>query len=139
MKNNLFFIILIMGLSFFTTAKAETVLYCQSELATGFLNKNGTWKEANFKKERFTVKFNNDFTKLTGFIDWVENREMECSNPYYATHKHETYCVHLKGAHEIFLYNSQTKRFIASRITSTGWLIDEKDTDVIFAGTCRKF
>ena len=132
----LFFILF--GLSISSALKAETVLYCQSELATGFIKENGTWKQTKFEDERFTVKFNDNFTKLKGFIDWVENREMECSKPY-SDYENEVFCVHLKGAHETFFYNSQNKRFIASLITSTGWFNNGTDTDVIFAGTCQNF
>ena len=132
------FVLIMIGPPFSTSLKAETVLFCQSELATGFSNKGGTWKQYRFQEERFTLKFNHDFTKLKGFIPVSDDREMECSKPY-TLYPDEIYCVHLMGAHETFLYDSKSKRFIASMITSTGWLVDGTDTDVIFAGTCKTF
>ena len=39
MKRILFLCAVVMGVSFSSALKAETVLYCGSELATGFLNK----------------------------------------------------------------------------------------------------
>ena len=48
------------------SAQAENVLYCQAELATGFAKVDGIWKEASFHPEWWTLKFNEDFTLLTG-------------------------------------------------------------------------
>ena len=78
MVKKLFFVLIPIGLCFSNTLKAETVLYCQSELATGFVNKGGVWKESPFELERFTVKFNDDFSVLEG----VSFKPMECSIQY---------------------------------------------------------
>ena len=132
------FVLIMIGPPFSTSLKAETVLFCQSKLATGFFNEGGTWRQGRFQEQRFTLKFNDDFTKLKGFISGLDDREMECSKPY-KLYPDEIYCVHLMGSHETFLYHSKSKRFIASKITSTGWLVDGTDTDVIHAGTCKTF
>ena len=66
MVKKLFFALITMGLFFSNTLKAETVLYCQSEVATGFFNEGGVWKETSFKLDRYTVKFNDDFSLLEG-------------------------------------------------------------------------
>ena len=49
------------------SAKADEVLYCQTELATGLVEKNGTWRTASFERKRFTVKAFGDFEKVRGF------------------------------------------------------------------------
>ena len=59
---------------------AENVLYCQDELVTGIIKKNGVWKTGNFKPLRQTIKFNDDYTKLVGF-----DETMNCNQPYELT------------------------------------------------------
>ena len=46
---------LVLGLvlvSLVTPLKAETVMYCVAELATGLVREQGTWKETSFKRIR---------------------------------------------------------------------------------------
>ena len=61
---NLFLIIGFLLFSLSGTLRAETVLYCQSEIATGFINESGTWQTRNFKLYRFTAKFNSSYTEF---------------------------------------------------------------------------
>ena len=51
------------------SAKADEVLYCQSELATGLDKENGTWREASFKGKRYTIKVIDDFEKIIGLYE----------------------------------------------------------------------
>ena len=60
------------------SAKADEVFYCQSELATGSVGKDGTWRTGNLKLERFTVKAFGDFEKVRGF---GMDRFFECRTP----------------------------------------------------------
>ena len=48
---------IIFSLLFVTPAWAETVLYCQEELATGVIKKNGRWQTGDFELKRHTVRF----------------------------------------------------------------------------------
>ena len=61
-------------------ANAEQVYYCTTELNTGIIKdkKTGKWRKGNFGQERYTIKFNDDYTKLDG----VENGTMKCHTPY---------------------------------------------------------
>ena len=62
MNRILFLCVVVMGVSFSFNLKAETVLYCQSELHTGFIKKGGKWRTSEFKLNRYTIKFNNDYS-----------------------------------------------------------------------------
>ena len=114
--------------------RAETVLYCQSELATGFINKGGVWKEGSFKRRRFTVKFNDDFSVLEG----VSFKPMECSIQYPQKPNFIS-CVHLWGEYKTFIYDKVKKRFLYSAISSVGYVHNDTDTEVMYAGTCQSF
>ena len=130
----LFFVLFFIGLFFSNTVKAETVLYCQSELATGFVNEGGVWKESSFIPERFTVKFNDDFSVLEG----VSYKPMECSIQY-SFKPNVISCVHLWGEYKTFMYDNIKKRFLYSAISSGAYVENETDTEVMFAGTCQSF
>ena len=54
------------------------VLYCESKLASGIEYKDGRYREISFELERFTVKFNSDFSRLSG----LERGDRACSKPY---------------------------------------------------------
>ena len=113
---------------------AENVLYCQDELHTGFSNENGVWKETTFKKLRHTIKFNDDYT----FLEGVSYRPMSCSKPF--DHKSDYIaCVNSLGSHETFSYNTLTKRFLYSNISSGGYAANGADTESLSAGTCETF
>lgn len=133
MVKKLFFVLITLGL-FSTNLKAETVLYCQSELGTGFIKEGGVWRESSFKRERFTLKFNDDFSVLEG----VTYKPMECSIQY--SHKPNlVFCVHSWGAYETFIYDKTSKRFLFSDSSSGGYVYNGTDTDNMFAGTCQSF
>ena len=94
-------LLLSFGILFAPSIKAENVLYCQSELVTGFVKKNGAWKNGNFATDRFTVKFNDDFSLIEGGLP--NSSPMECSAPY-SSYPHIIHCVHSK-------YNLSTLRY----------------------------
>ena len=57
---------IIFSLLFVTPAWAETVLYCQEELATGVIKKNGRWQTGDFELKRHTVRFDEKKMTLEG-------------------------------------------------------------------------
>lgn len=134
MDKKLLCFLIAIGLSFSTTLKAETVLYCQSELATGFYNEGGIWKEGSFKRKRYTVKFNDDFSILEG----VSYKPMECSIQYSFKPDFIS-CVHLWGEYKTFMYNKTTKRFLYTSISNSGYVDEETDTEVMYGGSCQSF
>jgi hypothetical protein len=113
---------------------AEIVLYCQGELSTGIIKKNGVWKTTNFNLERNTIKFNDDYTELDG----LSHNPMSCSKPYGHIPDYIA-CVHSWGSHETFTYNTLTKRFLHSNISVRGYIDNGIDTENLSAGTCEAF
>lgn len=117
-----------------STAKAEIVLYCQSELATGFIKKNGSWKESNFALSRWTVKFSDDYKELSGL--YSVGPPSKCSVPF-SRKPNLVACVDAGG---MFQFHKETMRFLFMRRTS-GYVsnLPDPDTDVLYAGTCQNF
>ena len=120
-------------------AHAEIVLYCQTELATGFIkDKNtGSWRIANFDLKRYTIKFSDDYKTLSG-LDSA--RDFSCQQPY-SFNKDFTVCSSGYKNGGAFLYNLSTKRFVFSNPSIAGFIENSKepDTDSMEAGTCQKF
>ena len=125
-----------MGVSFSSILKAEIVLYCQEELLTGFLKDGENWRTINFKKERYTIKFNNDYSELYG-LD--ESRPYICSSAY--THAPDALaCLSGFFNGQSFIFNKRTKRFVFSfSKLNAGYDIDGTDTDTMTIGTCKIF
>ena len=118
-------------------ALAETVLYCQSELATGFKKKNGVWKTVKFKEYRWTVKFNKDFSQLFG-LD--KRKPYLCNWAYDDKSLGTVVCLSSYNNGENFIYNVKKERFLQTRISAgAGYDIDGTDTEALLAGTCKKF
>ena len=114
------------------SAKANEVLYCRSELATGFAEENSTWRTANFKKERFTIKVIGDFEKIIGLSDDTDYPCKVSMKPLYPT---RIACYYKWG--DTFFYDKRTKRFLLSTANIFTYL--GEDTPILFAGTCQKF
>ena len=130
---------LVLGLvlvSLVTPLKAETVMYCVAELATGLVREQGTWKETSFNRIRWTVKFDDGFNRLEGV---GPSDTFACARPYgkldYVT------CSAQWNNGEIFVLNLETGRFFYNTANIHGYVSDipEPDTDALYAGTCTKF
>ena len=65
------------------SAKADEVLYCQSELATGLYEENGTWKSGNHTTKGYTIKVVGDFEKIIGLS---EDTAYPCKVPMMSLH-----------------------------------------------------
>jgi hypothetical protein len=125
--------ILSFGILIATPTKAEIVLYCQNELATGLLKKNDSWKTGSFSLSRYTIKFNDDFTSLDG-LNYGE--PLKCSPPF-TNYSAIINCLSTDGF-ETFLYETQKKRFTYVSLTM-GYVQGRDDTSSIEAGTCLSF
>ena len=114
------------------SAKADEVLYCQSELATGLVQReDGTWKESSFVRTRYTIKFSSDYKRLKGLeSDYYCFSDTRLNNRHICRRD-------LTDTGNIFIYHSQSKRFIYSIINIFSYL--DGDTPMIKAGTCKKF
>jgi hypothetical protein len=114
----------------------ETVLYCQEDLVAGFIKKNGSWQLGNFRSERHTIKFNDDYSKLFG-LD--ENRHYSCS-PAYSSSSNSLVCLSGYNNGQSFIYNKNKKRFVFNNFKpNAGYDINGNDTDILSAGTCKEF
>ena len=120
-----------------STVYADTVFYCQSELATGFIKKNGVWKTTNFNLTRYTIKFNDDYSVLTG-LD--EGLPFICRPPYGSV-PNMLACLSSYGNAQSFLFDKQTNRFVLSFAKVSGYLTNESDSDTenLYAGICQTF
>jgi hypothetical protein len=127
---------LTIGVLLASPVHAETVIYCQSELATGFVKKNDSWVVSNFVLERWTLKFSDDYSKLYG-LD--KSRPFICA-PAYTSMPNSLACLSGYSNGESFIFNKEEYRFIFTIPSAAGgYSKDHKDTDIMYAGTCNKF
>tara|TARA_Y100001970_G_C14235947_1_gene861780 strand:+ start:2488 stop:2973 length:486 start_codon:yes stop_codon:yes gene_type:complete len=130
------FLLLIVFSFFSLSAESENVFYCTSELATGFVKENNVWKTNDFELERWTIKFNSDYTKAEG----LTAKPMNCQISY-SFKPNMIFCVHDWGSHESLIFNKKDLRFELS-ISSSGGYIENSpnpDTSSFYAGRCQKF
>ena len=135
----LFFCILLFGILTTTQVKADTILYCQTELATGLAKKNGSWVEASFKPKRYTMKFEDDFSKVI-----IEDEEFTCFDGGEWDTWHPIICKNAAPwGSESLNIDKKSLRYVFTEITIAGYASpirsSKPDTDVIYAGTCEKF
>lgn len=120
-------------------ANAEQVYYCASELSVGITKdeKTGKWKSGKFKQEIYTIKFNDDYTKLDGLDSFTWN----CKKPfeYLTEYQSVRVCRDDTDAGINFQFNKKTLRFFLSQTQIQGYLMNGNDTNQIYAGTCKKF
>ena len=115
------------------SAKADEVLYCQSELATGMKKENGTWRTGTFTKDRYTIKFSSDYKKMK-----LLDNDYSCHNFSETEVKNRYICRSSEvDTGNSFIFDSQSKRFVYSVTNIFTYL--EDDTPTIRAGTCEKF
>ena len=130
-------VFILFGSSF---ANAEQVYYCSSEIATGFKKdkKTGKWGQRNFILERYTIKFNDDYTKLDG-VDNVEKWDCFKAYTYSIGTENLRICHHSFNSGKLFQFNRKSLRFLYAETPATGFLENGPDTNTIFAGTCQKY
>ena len=120
------------------SVKAEIVLYCQTELATGLAKQNGSWKVAKFQPKRLTIKFNDDYSILYGLSEY---KDYICSQAYPHA-PNSIACLDEFKSGSSFLFNKEKKRFVFSSISlNGGYDINHlnSDTENLYAGTCKTF
>ena len=123
-------------------ANAEQVYYCASELTTGFNKdkKTGEWERREFKVQRYTIKFNDEYTKLDGLDEFGS---WKCKKVYggHEEFKNVRICVPDLQSGMLFQFDYLTLRFLYSQTPVSGYLGNSHnaDTNGIIAGTCQKF
>jgi len=117
---------------------ADKVLYCQDELATGIIKRNGVWETSRFQLERYTIKFNDDYTELDGFDNvTAPNETFNCNTPYLK--KNMIKCTSSSFQDVTFIFDKITKRYTFSFITPFSYIENGSDTSSLSAGTCKAF
>ena len=125
----------ILSILFSNNLRAEIVLYCQSEIATGLFKENGNWKSGKFKQARYTIKFNDSFSTLEG----LTFKPMVCQKSFPNQKPNRIFCVHQWGSYETFQYDTVSRRFLFASISSGGYVDNAADTETIEGGRCTKF
>tara|TARA_B100000787_G_scaffold130363_1_gene99280 strand:+ start:135 stop:542 length:408 start_codon:yes stop_codon:yes gene_type:complete len=118
------------------SVKAEIVLYCQSELETGFFKENGSWKVSEFHPQRLTIKFNDDYSILYGL-----STDFICSQAYPHA-PNSIACLDKYKSGRSFLFNKEKKRYVFSSISLNGGYelnTPTSDTENLYAGRCKTF
>ena len=132
-------LILLASLLLSVYVQAEVVLYCQSELATGIFQdkQTGQWMTGPFEKKRYTIKFNDDYTSVTGLF---ANVQFPCA-PAASYKPGRIVCSKPSGP--TFIYDKLTRRFLNSTASAYSYIgkadVYNTDTAEIYAGTCQKF
>jgi len=134
MKLKLLLFLFTFGIS--TSVSAEIVLYCNSELATGIAKQNGIYRTSDFVPSRYTVKFDDDYSRVKG-LD--EHRIWECKNPFNNKNSNTVVCISEYNVGETFAYDRKTKRFMNYSAAASGFVENNTDTNTMTAGTCEKF
>lgn len=111
---------------------AEEVLYCSSELSTGFIKENSERVKTSFKPDRFSVKVNEQFNTIV-----IDDEKYDCLIPYPTTRNNFYICNQHNGFS--FRYSTKTKKFVFIRSSSFGYIYSNNDTDSITIGKCEKF
>ena len=118
-------------------AKAEQILYCVSELATGFFKDEGVWRTAEFKGKRFTMKVGGDFETVT-----IDDESYSC----YGNREFEGYFPiicnsDLPYSSRSLNIDKYSLRFVYSDVSIGGYAStgNESDTDDLHAGKCETF
>lgn len=138
-KIRIYMCIAFLSLLMVSASLADTVLYCNTELSTGFAKKNNQWEIANFVDERYTIKFNTDYTVLSGLN---KHFDFSCSTPAFENIQ-RIVCIGNWDQGDVFTYNIDNNRFIYSDSMMFGFIngknAQNPDTNSIHAGTCTNF
>jgi hypothetical protein len=130
-------LIVIMGLFSPNLLVADDVLYCTSELNSGFAYEDNSFREKTFENTRFTVKVSGDFESIRS-DDWNYSCRKSDLNTVYL-------CLDTHDIGVFFKFNKENGRFLAGNITGYGYLSHSStkkgspDTDHIRAGKCEDF
>ena len=115
---------------------AENVFYCQDKLATGIQKRNGVWKTYDFSLERYTIKFNDDYTKLDGLDPFL----LKCSLNYKNLKGEENriFCTTRFGWPN-FTFDTLSMRYTYAQLSPSSYVENGSDTAHFSAGTCKAF
>ena len=118
---------------------AEKVYYCSGKLTTGFKMKDdGNWWVSKFEKERYTIKFDDEYTSLRGLhkgMPWT------CIKPYQGfAFPDALTCFDKNNNGDFFSFDRKGLIFVLGRGSVNGFLFPIAKTEVeLIAGDCESF
>lgn len=110
------------------TSHAENALYCTEEIVSGLVSKGDHFETTNIHNEsarRYTIVFNQDFTKAVGVADFKE--PFICYRGFPSKAPDIINCVHSTLASVTFMYSQANSRYVISMVTPGGWVIDRAE------------
>jgi len=164
MKQLLTALLLIFAMS--QVSYAERSFTCKEELAVGFEKVNGTWKALSFRKETYTVQFNDAYTRFRG--DCISCAEEDTRKQlFYFSHTIPFTCDRFMGGFlgpsskdfaitcekddgalnwgANFIFDRETHRFVfvapslfEGYVSGSRHLERGPSTDNMSAGTCKE-
>ena len=112
------------------------VFFCNDELATGFHYKNNKYSVTNFTPQRHTIKFNDDFSLLSG----LDDSDWECSDSYFSSTYNSISCISPYQNGGSFSYHKISKRYVFLESSTDGYIDNNSPSDdFLSAGTCKDF
>ncbi len=119
------------------TASANMVLYCTQEISTGLVFKDGAWKRANFKPERFALKVVGDWQEINKGDDKLSCYHSGEFKGYFPVICRNT----KKWITQTINIDKYSLRFVYTNVSIGGYAstLSEPDTDEIAAGKCENF
>lgn len=126
----------------------DRVLYCTEDHVTGLAFHEERWVPAytgRDKAERYTIKFNEDYTRLNG-VGGTDTLYM-CHYGFPTKAPEVVTCINTMVDTMAFNFNTETERFQMTQVSPGGWLsvgterADEIGllTDHLAFGTCQGF
>ena len=118
-------------------AKAEQILYCVTELETGFFKDEGGWRTAKFEKKRFTMKVEGNFEAVTFNDESYSCYDGGEFNGYYPIICNNDLPYSSRGLN----IDKYSLRFVYSNASIGGYASssNDPDTDTMYAGKCETF
>ena len=126
---------LLLTICLISPANAEQVYYCSAELATGMIREDGKWITSQFEPNRYTIKFNSDFTQVEGFRNFVDI-PLNCHFPFSFYPE----LLSCSGKVTFLTFNKENLRF-SLFLGNAGYVLDldTPDIDAMIAGACEAF
>ena len=132
------FIFLFVGSPF---ASAQEVYYCMDEITNGIIKrKTGIWERTGITPERYTIKFNEDYTELKGLHKLDTTWDCHISyGGYVEGFSNVRICYYNLHSGEVFTFDIKTLRYLYLIGVPSGYVENRQDTNSLHAGTCKKF
>ena len=123
-------------LLFSSVSYAEIILYCTEDVSAGVVKENGNWTRGNFRLDRYTFKFNDDYTTLEAGITG-KSVIFDCK-PLYGVSNNRS-CIDSRNHSELLIFIKNEKRFILASLSPFTGSDTSSDTSVISIGSCESF